>query len=133
MMVRNLLQAMVDEPDGPLLGPAGLTAGTKAPALAGKSQQSFMTAIRAPDPGKSVHRIAAVKIAGHHPLCDRPQSSLLMLKLFLIDRQKGLPVILEQSIKGAIGESPGMVGHCRTAGAGLDGEGFKKNPLQDLS
>lgn len=43
-----------------------------------------MTAIRAPDPGKSVHRIAAVEIAGHHPLCDRPQSSLLMLELYQV-------------------------------------------------
>jgi len=65
-----------------------------------------MTTLWAPDPGKSVHRIAAVKIAGHHPLCDRPQSSLLMLELFFIDREKGLPVILEESDQGAVRKPP---------------------------
>ena len=54
MMVGNRLQALVNEPGGPRLRPAGLAAGAEAAALAGKRQQFLVAAFGASDPGESV-------------------------------------------------------------------------------
>ncbi len=39
-----------------------------------------------------------------------------MLELFFIDREKGLPVILEESVQGAAGKPPLLIGHVRLSG-----------------
>ncbi len=75
-----------------------------------------MTAFRTSDPGKSAHRVAAIRELLDYPLSDRPKSPEGVLELFLVHTEKGLPVILEESIKGAFRETPRLIGHVRLSG-----------------
>jgi hypothetical protein len=61
-----------------------------------------MPAVGAPDPGESVHGIAAIQIPGYYLLNDRSECAQLMLELILVGGQKDVPVILEQSVEGAV-------------------------------
>ncbi len=67
---------------------------------------------------EAVYGITAIEKAEHDPLYNRTQSPMLMLVLFLIDGEKRLPVILEESVEGAAGKPPRMVGHSRMVGTG---------------
>jgi len=80
-----------------------------------------MPAVGAADPGKPVHGIAAIQIPGNHLLNDRSERTQLMLELILIGGQKDVPVILEQSVEGAVGKPPRMIGHNRMGGGGMKG------------
>ena len=63
-----------------------------------------MAAVGATDPGESVHRVAAIKELPYRSFRDRPQGSEGVLELFLVHTEKGLPVILEQSMEGVVRE-----------------------------
>ncbi len=39
-----------------------------------------------------------------------------MLKLLIVHTEKGLPVILEESVQGAAGKPPLLIGHVRLSG-----------------
>ena len=117
-MVGNRLQALANEPGGPRLRPAGLAAGAEAAALAGKRQQFLIAAFGASDPGKTIHRIAAVQKTFYNYFNYRPKRSVLVLKLLLVDTEEGLPVVLQEHVEGAVGESPRMIGHSLMPGAG---------------
>ena len=102
---RDPFEAFFREPDGPLLSPAGLAAGTQPPAFTREGQQPLVAAFGAPDPGESVHGVAAIKELPDCSFRDRPKGTEGMLKLFLVHTEKGLPVILEKSVEGAVRET----------------------------
>lgn len=80
-----------------------------------------MATIRAPDPGESVHRVAAIKELPDYPFRDRSQSPEGVLELFLVHAEKRLPVILEESVQRAVRKPPRMIDHDRLGGGRVKG------------
>jgi hypothetical protein len=61
LAVRDIEEERLPHPLAPLLQPLGMARMAKPSGLAGKHQQMFGPAARAPDPGKAAARIAAVE------------------------------------------------------------------------
>lgn len=95
MVMRHRCQPLLEDPRLPRLGASRLTARAEPPALAREDQQSFVTAVGTADASEPVHRVAAIQEPRNHLLCDRPESTQLMLELFLVDREELIPVVLE--------------------------------------
>ena len=123
MMVRDSLQAVLGEPEGPLFCPPGLTGGTETSGLAGKRQQPLVAAFRAPNAGKTIPGITAIQELFDHPFGDKPQSPEGVLKLLFVHTQEGFPVILEESIEGIFRKTPRSIRHDRMSGGRVMGGG----------
>jgi hypothetical protein len=61
LAVWNIEEERLPHPLDPLLQPLGMARRAKPSGLAGKREQMFRPAARAPDPGKAATRIAAVE------------------------------------------------------------------------
>jgi hypothetical protein len=68
------------------------------PALTGKCQEVFMTAVFALHACKTVVRVAAVEIAVYDLLQIRPPEAVLPGEMIVIDLHKGLKAILHAAI-----------------------------------
>ena len=84
-----------------------------------------MTTIGTADAGEPVHRVAAIQVPGHDLLHDRPEGAQPVLELLLVDRHEGIPVILEQSVEGAAGETPRCVAQSMLWGRVYRGGGLR--------
>ena len=78
-------------------------------ALAGKCQQVFVAAVITSDTGKSMSKIAAVKIAADHLFDIRPPEAVISGKPVIINLYEAFKVILHAGIIVRVLRPPGAV------------------------
>jgi len=80
LSMANFKEKFFPHPLAPFLAAFSMAGRTKSACLAGKHQQSLLPTVRAPDAGKSAHRIAAVEILLNNVLDDGPEISVISHK-----------------------------------------------------
>ena len=106
LAVGDIEEKRLPHPLAPLLEPLRMARGTEAAGAAGEHQEAFRVAVRTADAGKAAARVAAVEVALHDFLDNRPEEAVLLLKTALVFRQKPIEVMKEHPIQdGALGMS----------------------------
>jgi hypothetical protein len=70
-----------------------MTRWAESPGAAREHDEPLLGAVRTPDAGKPAARIAAVEVAVHDLLDDRPEEAILLLEAALILRQESVEVM----------------------------------------
>ena len=109
MPVGNLFENIQAEPLAELHHALLVAGWAEMTAFAGKCQQVFVAAVITSDTGKSMSKIAAVKIAADHLFNIRPPESVIPGKPVIINLQEGFKVILYAVIIVRFLRSPGAV------------------------
>ena len=99
LAVRDIEEEHLPHPLPPFLQTLGMAGRTEAACLAGKHQKLLHAAVRTADLGEPAAGIAAVEIARHDVLDDRPEIAVRLLKTALISRQKPLEMIEKHPVE----------------------------------
>jgi len=118
--VRDIKEKLFSHPFAPLLKPLSVTRWAKSPRAAGKHQESLLATVRTADAGKPAARIAAVEVAVHDLLDDRPEEAILPLESALIFGKEPVEVMEQHPVE----RSP--LGMSRTVDSGHSREFFIK-------
>jgi di/tripeptidase len=97
--MRDVEKKHLPHPLAPLLKTLGMARRAKPSALAGKHQQMFLPAARAPDPSKSAAGVAAVKIALDDLLDDRPEITIVPLEPALVFGDEPLEMMKKHPVE----------------------------------
>jgi hypothetical protein len=97
--MRDVQKQGLPHPFAPCFYPLGMARGTETSGAAGKHQQPFLSAVRAPDTGKSAPGIAAVQIALNDFLDDGAEKAVLLLETTLILSHKAIEMMEQHPVE----------------------------------
>lgn len=97
--MRHIQHKLLVQPFAPLLPSFGMTRKTESPPLAGKSQQTFLSTVSTPYPGKATLRITAVHVFLNHILDDGAEVAILPFKTVLIFQEKFIEAMKKYPIE----------------------------------
>ena len=97
--MRDAQEERLSHPLPPFLHSLGVAGGTEPARLAGEGQEMSRPAAWAPDAGEPAAGIAAVEVALHRLLDDRPEKSVLLLKATLIHSQEPVEMMEKHPVE----------------------------------
>jgi len=112
--VRDIEQKLLPHPLAPFLKALGMTGGTKSAAAAGKVKEPLLTTVRTSDAGKPAAGVAAVEVALHHLLDNRPEEPVFLLKTALILRKESLEIMEQHPVEHSTFRMMLVIGPCHS-------------------
>ena len=114
LAVRDIQKESLPHPLPPLFQTLGMAAWAKSSCSAAKFQEKLSAAVSAPNPGKPAARIAAIEVALHHFLDDRPKEPVLSLEVHLIIRKESLEMMEQHPVEHGALRMSGAVDSCHS-------------------
>jgi hypothetical protein len=99
LTVWHVQEKRLPHPLAPLLQTLGMTRGAESPGAAGEHKKPLLPTVRTPDAGKPAAGIAAVKIALHDLVDDRPEKTVLLLETTFILSQESVEMMKQHPVE----------------------------------